>query len=162
MSEKNKISPIASPKEDLKKMSKNSGAVVGELREFLSSLKGKSPKEMMGAVADSSLVGSLLLSTGIMIALLFVLTAVPYAFLKMEEETASGDEPAQHEAVREDAPASDGKDSAQPSQPSPESPKTKQQQTADALGIGEEKTASPDSNPLESSTNDLLDGLDDI
>ncbi len=143
-------------------MSKNSGAVVGELREFLATLKGKSPKEMMGAVADSSLFMSLFLSTGIMMALLLVLTAVPYAFQKMEEETASGDEPAKEEAAREDAPASNEEDTAQPSQPSPEAPKTKQQQTADALGIGEQKPAAPDSNPLESSADDLLEGLDDI
>tara|TARA_Y100001934_G_scaffold248840_1_gene309760 strand:- start:561 stop:1049 length:489 start_codon:yes stop_codon:yes gene_type:complete len=162
MSEKDKITPLSSPKEDLRKMSKNSGAVVGELREFLATLKGKSPKEMMGAVADSSLFMSLVLSTGIMIALLLVLTAVPYAFLKMDEETASGDEPAKEEAAREDVPASNEEDTAQPSQPSPEAPKTKQQQTADALGIGEQKPAAPDSNPLESSADDLLEGLDDI
>ena len=162
MSEKNKITPIASPKEDLKKISKNSGAVVGELREFLASLKGKSPKEMMGAVADSSLFMSLVLSTGIMTALLLVLTAVPYTFAKLEEESAARDEPVQEKSTQEDAPASNGEDVAQPSQPSPEAPKTKQQKTADALGIGEEKTAAPDSNPLESSTDDLLEGLDDI
>ena len=61
MSEENKVTPMASPKEDLKRISKNSEAVVGELREFLSTLKGKSPKEMMGSVADSSLFMSLLL-----------------------------------------------------------------------------------------------------
>ena len=51
MSEEPIVKPISSPKRDFKQLGQNSQAVVGELREFLSSLKGKSPKEMMGAVA---------------------------------------------------------------------------------------------------------------
>ena len=47
MSEEPIVEPIASPKGDFKKLGRNSQAVVGELREFLATLKGKSPKEMM-------------------------------------------------------------------------------------------------------------------
>ena len=53
MSEEPIVEPIASPKGDFKKLGRIV-AVVGELREFLT-LKGKSPKEMMGAVAESGL-----------------------------------------------------------------------------------------------------------
>ena len=78
MSEEPTVKPIASPKRDLEKLGKSGQAVVGELREFLSHLKGKSPKEMLGAVADSSLVRSLGLATVIMIVLLFALSAISY------------------------------------------------------------------------------------
>ncbi len=159
MSEENKVTPMASPKEDLKRISKNSEAVVGELREFLSTLKGKSPKEMMGSVADSSLFMSLLLSTAIMVVLLFALTAIPYAAMQFEDESSDEKEAAEQES--ETAPV----ESSSPSQtanPTPQAPKTKEEATADALGIGDQKTAAPDSNPLDSSSDDLLKGLDDI
>ena len=74
MSEEPIVKPIASPKRDIKQLAGNSQAVVGELREFLASLKGKSPKEMMGAVAESSLFQSLLVSTVVMVVLVFTLS----------------------------------------------------------------------------------------
>ena len=40
--------------------------------------------------------------------------------------------------------------------------KSHEQAIADQLEIGETKNADPKSNPLESSNNDLLDGLDDL
>ena len=160
MSEDNKVKPMASPKEDIRRISKNTGAVVGELREFLSSLKGKSPKEMMGAVANSSLWMSLLLSTGIITVLLFALTAIPYVFKQFEDESATKAESAAEESQNETTAQSSSSTEAATS--APEAPKTKQQATADALGIGEQKTAAPESNPLDSSTDDLLKGLDDI
>ena len=88
MSEKPGTKPIASPKRDLKRISENSQAVVGELREFLVTLKGKSPKEMMGSVAESNLAKSLVVSCLVMVTLLFALSAIPYA-MKDDEEQAS-------------------------------------------------------------------------
>ena len=160
MSEDNKIKPMASPKEDLRRISKNTGAVVGELREFLSSLKGKSPKEMMGAVANSSLWMSLFFSTGIITVLLFALTVIPYVFKQFEDESTTKAESSAEESQSETTTQSSSSTEAATS--APEAPKTKEQTTADALGIGEQKTAAPESNPLDSSSDDLLEGLDDI
>ncbi|MFP6900158.1 MAG: hypothetical protein VCA36_04400, partial [Opitutales bacterium] len=87
MSEEPDLNPMMSPKRDLERMGKNSQAVVGELREFLATLKGKSPKEMMGSVAESNLIQSTLIATGIIFVLLVTLTAIPYA-LKKEEAMA--------------------------------------------------------------------------
>ena len=78
MSEEPIVEPIASPKGDFKKLGRNSQAVVGELREFLATLKGKSPKEMMGAVAESGLFQSLLVSTVVIWCLVFALSIIPY------------------------------------------------------------------------------------
>ncbi len=165
MSEEPIVEPIASPKGDFKKLGRNSQAVVGELREFLANLKGKSPKEMMGAVAESSLAQSLLISTVIMTLLVFALSAIPY-YLKDEQASA---EAAEKGTTTEDNPAeqsnapsvagesSSGEEgSVQETAPS----KTPEQKTADILGVGE--VADPDSNPLDSGGDDLLDGLDDL
>ena len=156
MSEVPTVKPIASPKRDLEKLGKSGQAVVGELREFLSHLKGKSPKEMLGAVADSSLG----LATVIMIVLLFALSAIPY-HLKQSEETAEAAPAKETSAGEEGAPAASNP--AAPPPPSPQAPKTPEQRAADILGVGE--TADPDAtppNPLDGPGIDLLDGLDDL
>ena len=165
MSEEPIVEPIASPKGDFKKLGRNSQAVVGELREFLANLKGKSPKEMMGAVAESSLAQSLLISTVIMTLLVFALSAIPY-YLKDEQASAEAAEKGtaaeDNPTEQSNAPSSAGERSSgeegsvQETAPS----KTPEQKTADILGVGE--VADPDSNPLDSGGDDLLDGLDDL
>ncbi len=161
MSEEPIVKPIASPKRDIKQLAGNSQAVVGELREFLASLKGKSPKEMMGAVAESSLFQSLLVSTVLMVVLVFTLSVVPY-YLNQGDEGAE----ATGEAKGSSADSTEGQpeDSPQESPPeqatAPDPAKTPEQKTADILGVGE--VADPNANPLESSGDDLLDGLDDL
>lgn len=161
MSEEPTVKPVVSPKRDMERLGKNSQAVVGELREFLANLKGKSPKEMMGAVAESHLGKSLVSATVFMAVLLFVLSAVPFYLKQNEEaeklardETPSGSLSTEQEKESEYVPEESG--SGEKAVATPE------QSTADALGIGEQKVADPDSNPLDSSGEDLLDGLDDI
>ena len=161
MSEEPIVKPIASPKRDIKQLAGNSQAVVGELREFLASLKGKSPKEMMGAVAESSLVRSLLVSTVVMVILVFTLSVVPY-YLNQGDE---GAEPTgEQKGLSAESTKGQPEDSPQESPPeqatAPDAAKTPEQKTADILGVGE--VADPNANPLESSGDDLLDGLDDL
>jgi len=161
MSEEPTVKPVVSPKRDMERLGKNSQAVVGELREFLANLKGKSPKEMMGAVAESHLGKSLVSATVFMAVLLFVLSAVPFYMKQNQEaeklardETPSGSSTTEQEKESEYVPEVDE---------AGEKPlATPEQSTADALGIGEQKIADPKSNPLDSSGEDLLDGLDDI
>jgi hypothetical protein len=165
MSEEPIVEPIASPKGDFKKLGRNSQAVVGELREFLANLKGKSPKEMMGAVAESSLAQSLLISTVIMSILVFAFSAIPY-FLKdqqaslqaAQEGTTVEDNPTEQPATPSGSGESSSGDAG--SVQETETSKTPEQKTADILGVGE--VADPDSNPLDSGGDDLLDGLDDL
>jgi hypothetical protein len=163
MSEDPTVQPISSPKRDFKQLGKNSQAVVGELREFLATLQGKSPQEMMGAVAQSSLARSLVVSTLVMAVLVFSLSVIPY-YLKQGSEG--------EETVVEDGKRAAGNSEEQPYDPEadqgrekevpvgPAAPMSSEQKAADILGVGE--VADPESNPLESSTDDLLDGLDDL
>jgi hypothetical protein len=164
MSEEPIVKPIASPKRDFKQLGKNSQAVAGELREFLASLKGKSPKEMMGAVAESSLAQSLLISTVVMMVLVFSFSAIPY-YLKQGEEAAQAEQKAKESPGKKaedkstDSTAEQGGSSGEGNE-APNAPKTAEQKTADILGVGE--VADPDSNPLDSDGGDLLDGLDEL
>ena len=163
MSEEPIVKPIASPKRDLNQLGKNSKAVVGELREFLANLKGKSPKEMMGAVAESNLVQSLLISTLAMAILVFSLSAIPYYFKqraeliqavqKARESLEKTKEAEANPSVSEETSSGEGTENT-------EAPKTAEQKTAEILGVGE--VADPNANPLDSKGDDLLDGLDDL
>ena len=115
----------------------------------------------MGAVAESGLFQSLLVSTVVMCCLVFALSIIPY-YLNQGDGQA--------EAVGESQGPSAGSSEVEPDSPSGESPpepttvpdtvQTPEQKTADLLGVGE--VADPNSNPLESSGDDLLDGLDDL
>ena len=162
MSEEPIVKPISSPQRDLKQLGKNSKAVVGELREFLANLKGKSPKEMMGAVAESNLVQSLLISTLSIALLVFALSVIPYYLKQGEEAAQAAEKEKSSESKTEDnaGPAGSGKVTSSEETATPETPKTAEQKTAEILGVGE--VADPNANPLGSGGDDLLDGLDDL
>ena len=164
MSEEPIVKPISSPKRDFKQLGQNSQAVVGELREFLASLKGKSPKEMMGAVAESSLVRSLLISSAIMLVLVFAFSVIPYHLSQMEESAQAGqkekESPGKKAEGKAAVPAGETKGASGEQKQAPATPKTPEQKTADILGVGE--VADPNANPLDSGGDDLLDGLDDL
>lgn len=162
MSEEPTVKPVLSPKRDIERLGKNGQAVVGELREFLAGLKGKSPKEMMGAVAESQLGKSLVSATVLMAVLLFVLSAVPF-YMKQNQEAedlANDETPSAGASSTEQEKESEYVPEEAESGEKPVS--TSEQSTADVLGIGEQKVADPNSNPLDSSGEDLLEGLDDI
>ena len=164
MSEEPIVKPIASPKRDIKQLGKNSQAVAGELREFLASLKGKSPKEMMGSVAESSLVQSLVISTVVMMVLVFSFSAIPHYFKQKEEsaQAAQNEKKSSGEKAEDEAAVSAGEEGEASGErkQAPDAPKTPEQKTADVLGVGE--VADPSANPLDSDGGDLLDGLDDL
>ncbi len=160
MSKEPAVKPMMSPKRDLKRMSKNSQAVVGELREFLANMKGKSPKEMMGSVAESNLFQSMFLATGIMAVLLVAFTAIPYALKENQKATQATEETTTPQGG-DSAPDQEQKGD-QPAGTQSDKTSSPEQSTADKLGIGEEKKTDPKSNPLDGTTDDLLDGLDDL
>lgn len=127
-------------------------AATAELRQFLSQMRGKSPKEMLGAVASSNLVQSTVTATAAITAAIIVFTVVPFGWKKAFGKSAAA-------AVAAPAEVQDpSKPLATPPEPSLDG--TSQGDAAGRLGIGESKGAPADVNPLESSTGDLLDGLE--
>ena len=145
------VQPMASLPRDLKNLKGNSSATVDELRDFMKQMRGKSPADMLGAIAQSTLVRSLIVSTVSIVALLFTLTAASYFF--SDEQSSKAPEKSAGQKVAESGEKED-------------SPKTPEKpvsvpvvNTPEVLGVGGEKTGKPkEVNPFEND-NDPLNGL---
>ena len=145
------VEPMASLPRDLKNLKGNSSATVDELRDFMKQMRGKSPADMLGAIAQSTLVRSLIVSTVSIVALLFTLTAASYFFSDEQDskvpEKSAGQKVAES-GEKEDSPKSPEKPVSVPVVNPPE-----------VLGVGGEKTGKPkEVNPFEND-NDPLNGL---
>ncbi len=142
----------------MKRTRVEANATAAELREFLSSMKGKSPQEMLGAIAQSSLMRATTEATIWTAALMAGFTFVPY-FLKGDAKAntqpAAAKSTAKPEAVKADATAT--KDT-KPVNASGEV-SSDVQRAAKAMGIDETKTADPKTNPREKDLDSLLDAV---
>jgi hypothetical protein len=147
------VQPMASISRDFKNIKRNSSATVSELREFMREMRGKSPREMLGAIAQSTLVLSTIVSTVAIFILVVVLTVVPYGvnvWRKSKSEAIS-----RVEEAGEREKASKGKASVEPTAPVS---KPKENKPADVLGVGQEKTGKPNEvNPFENKGDLLVD-----
>jgi hypothetical protein len=151
------IQPMANIGHDLKNLRRNVSSTADELRDFLGQMKGKSPKEMLGLVAQSTLTKGFMQSIVIFSALILIFTVIPFTIdlFNPEEEKKT--------ATEESAPA-DPEDGT----PTPNEDGTIQTplgETAtgnpviDKLGIGETKDAPKAVNPLDDTGDDLFDEL---
>jgi len=145
---------------DVRRLRESGSESIGELREFLGTLKGKRPHEVMGTIASNSLVRSVIISTVACFVLIMVLTVIP--FLLSDESATAKNKPAKATVgemeTSEQAEASTLSEQAasaatQDGQPSND-------EVMDALGIGETKVAPDDENPLDNNNDleSLLDG----
>ena len=80
------VAPMGSLSRDIKGIKRNSAAVADELVHFMGELRGKSPAEMLGAFAQSTLVRSGIAATFILAAILLLSTAIPFTL-----ESGGGD-----------------------------------------------------------------------
>jgi hypothetical protein len=139
---------------DLKKIKSNTAATANELREFLRQMRGKSPKEMLGAVATSDLGKSLVQAAAGVAAAILIFTIIPFTLGKVFAK----DEPVAA------APAEIPTSPATPAQGSPAEPvldpDAKKDPTLDALGIGDTKKSPLTINPLEGTGDDILKDLE--
>ena len=138
-------SAMASTKADLRELRGNSHATVQEIQAFLRELKGKSPQEMLGAVAANGLFRSLIISTGIITAAILLFTVIP--FLSADKKPAP--------PIAEKAPI---RETPKPEAPAPEKPA--EPDPLSKLGVGEEIAAPPGTNPLEDKSDDFLKDLE--
>ncbi len=145
---------------DLKRLKADSGATATELREFLSHLKGRSPQEVMGVVAESNLFRSILTATAGCVVLLVVFTIVPYA---LSSRSASVSEKPAAAAVTptNEAPTAAAQAAASPAESAAAVPgEPDLERAAKAMGIGGTAEADPNTNPLDSKLDKLLDGIE--
>jgi hypothetical protein len=147
------------PLKDLHSVRSNGSASLGELREFLGTLHGKSPQEVIGIVSTSLLVQSMLIALAGTALILFVFTLGPYFVYGPPQAKAAAKKPAAAAApAATSAPASTPANAesaaATTSQPDVEA-------ASKVLGIDETKPADPKKNPLDNPSLDkLLDGVE--
>ena len=146
---------------DLQRLKTDGGASAAELREFLGHLKGRSPQEVLGAVAESDLVRSTLMATAGCFVLLVVLTIVPYALKSRSAGVPEKPAAAAVTTPANTAPTAAVETAGGPSeQAAAVSSEPDLERAAEAMGIGGTAEADPNSNPLDSKLDKLLDGLE--
>lgn len=148
---------------DLRRLRTEGAASAAELREFLGTMRGRSPQEVLGIVTSSGLTRATALATFLVVGLMAVFTVVPYALGRGEAAPAT---PASGVAAQASPTSSAGAPAASPAATGAGVPadlaagQPDLEKAAEALGIGETKQAPPDKNPLDGSLDTLLDGLD--
>jgi hypothetical protein len=134
----------------------HSSATAAELREFLGQLKGRSPQEVMGIVAQSSLFRGITTATIACGVLMLVFTIGPYIIYGGPSARARQNAVAVTvQPATNDTPAKQSTDTAPNDPVKPDLAKA-----AQAMGIGETAEAAPDKNPLDSKLDNLLDGIE--
>ncbi len=132
---------------DIRSARHNGAASLAELHEFIGSLKGRKPQEVVGIAANNGLVRALVTSViGFMVVLL-IFTAIPFFM--------ADDPPSAQPSI---TPAANRPEPTEVNEPdSPSSATTADgENVLDKLEIGETKEADPDENPLDGQFNDLL------
>lgn len=155
------MSDSSKPDGGVKRTRVEASATAAELREFISSMKGKSPQEMLGSVAQSGLVRATTEATIWTLVLMAGFTLVPY-FMKSKDAKA-GPQPAAATAKKDDK-VDASKASAQASKESTDTSASADkpsdvQRAAKAMGLDETKTADPKLNPREKDLDSLLDAV---
>ena len=147
---------------DISRLKADSAAAVEELREFIGQIHAKSPQEILGAVAQSSLTRGIATSALGVVLLLAAFTIGP--FLMNRQPADAGPT----ETLTPEAAVQPQSDQTQPNNTEPETDaatvanpdKADLEKATSAMGIGEIKTADPDENPLDKKLDSLLDGVD--
>lgn len=148
---------------DINRIKEGTSASAAELRDFVQQMRGRSPQEMLGLVAESGLFQGIVLSTLSIFALLMVCTVVPYAWGKSRGPAKGTAAPV---ASAASAPA--GESTAPPAATAappagapaanPAAPQVSED-VLDKLGVGGTKESSLDRNPLDNDKDDLLKDL---
>lgn len=162
---------------DMHQVRTHGNATMQELRDFLGSMRGKRPQEVLGLIAQSSLVQGMFWSSVIVLVAMVGFTFASWGYKKSrgDFEPVAKQQPAAQQQAADPAPAAtepsagDAANAAltQPATappsgtdaPSATTPTDPAAAVADPLGIGETRLADPKVNPLESRGDDILSEL---
>lgn len=142
----------------MSRLKHHSNASADELRQFIQSMKGKSPQQVLGLIAQSDLIRSTAMAAVFFVILLAVLTFVPAMFSGDGDQAVAaapqnnqqqGDkkERKKQDKTKNAATAKATKD-AKGKQPTAKIP-DKQDDILKSLDIGDTKTSDPKKNPLD-------------
>lgn len=154
---------------EFKNAAEGSKASAKELHDFIQSMRGRSPQEVLGAVANSGLAQGIGVSAVGTILLFVLFSAVPYLIYgppqvkpkaapekivvqptadpKSNESVATKNTESDSSKSADNANAAQGADGA-----------VNPTRALEKLGESETKNADPNVNPLENGLDDLLDG----
>ena len=141
---------------DLKHLKNSTSASVEELREFMRKFKGRKPQEVMGQVAQSDLIRSIGVASGGIVALILVLTIIPYSLSSSTPKNGASTASRQ-QAAAPVAPATENS-SAETAAAADTAPDL--ERAAKAMKLDETQTADPNTNPLDDKFDKLLDDPD--
>ncbi len=148
--------PIKSAAGDLRRMKSAGTQSVQELREFLRKHQGKGSQELLGELGKSSLMSAMVKATLGTLALLAVLTIVPFFTTDPNPPKKSKVTPAQSAA----APAATPAAATTTANTNPDVPNGVDLEKAkQTLGLDETKAAPGNVNPREKDLDNLLDGV---
>jgi hypothetical protein len=142
---------------DFRKLKRNTQATAAEIRAFLAQMRGKSPSEMLGILTASNLFRSTVQATIGLVALIFLLTLLPWLWSLFTPSKSAPAAPPPIAATP--LPKSTTPPSGEPAAPAPPETTPPAPAVPESLGIDEVKTAPPDVNPLEKSSDDILKEL---
>ncbi|MEZ6091088.1 MAG: hypothetical protein R3C05_24320 [Pirellulaceae bacterium] len=150
------------PLRDLQQVREGTATSLAEMREFLSQLKGRRPQEVIGIVSASLLIQSLVVSSFLVVVILFAFTIGPYlVYGPPQTKRPAPERPVATVAGTDDNAAdTNAQASASPSLDVAPAGVDAEQATK-VMGLDDVKPADPDKNPLDGpSLDDLLDGID--
>lgn len=152
---------------DMQRLKTDASSTAGEVREFMATLKGRSPQEVLGAISQSSLVQSTIQATFVCALLLVALTVLPWAMASEEPATAAapaeeatGNTEATTETASTESEATSNAASAEPGSSADSPTGSDAARAAAAMKIDETVVADPNKNPLDGNLDKLLDGVD--
>ncbi|MBL68553.1 MAG: hypothetical protein CMO74_15220 [Verrucomicrobiales bacterium] len=147
--------PMSSVARDVKNLKANTSTTTAEIRAFLAEMQGKSPREMLGVIAQSSLVSSLALSTVIITLLLAGFTGLAFAI---------GDDPSPPSIkAKKQEPQPEPNPKAGAKAPPKMDTRTLEEKAAKAMGVDKAKKGQPkEVNPFGSKPggDDILGEID--
>jgi hypothetical protein len=153
---------------DINRLKRDGGATAAEVREFVAQMKGRSPHDVLGMVAQSSLMHGVVVATVATLVLVAVFTVGPYLLAEPVHAKAKKPHAAAADA-KADSPdmVSDKKGntkadvpsaSTSADQPAGNDPQVSKA-TLEKLGVDEVKQSDSSSNPLDRKDDDLLKEL---
>jgi predicted lipid-binding transport protein (Tim44 family) len=145
----------------MSRLRSHTGATAAELREFVRHLRGRSPQEVIGVLAQSDLIRATVLAAGCTLVLLLGFTIAPALLAKPKAPVAAATAapPADAAPAKPDGSTKPGAAAAAPAAAAdaPANPgKPSKDDIAGKLGIGDAKPTNSKKNPLELQADDLF------
>lgn len=163
MTDKHNNGPSESPGilGQMSRLKANSSATATELRQFVRELRGRTPQEVIGTLAQSNLLRATVQATVGTVILMLLFTILPSFAGNAPAPAAAKPEPAVTTPAKPavaDAKTTD-KDSSAKATTDDKKKNPAGKDALEKLGIGETKTSDPKKNPLDNAADDLFKGI---